>query len=225
MNNYVKKCLTLNTKPYSLVQILGVGFLVFNLSNCSKLIPEDNGDISSKIAGLTALEKEKLCPKFIDPNSFNERTYSGQKTGGRISFQEIRASINSACMNCHLAPAESGGFTYEDNFSSLKLNSKKIADALLSEDDSKRMPPSSRRNKNPEAFRQIGKNVQSWINANTPEGEFDLSPNNSPVNISTVSSGELGECVPKTEAVGFNYKKDLWFSKIKKLPTTWVFRY
>ncbi len=216
----VKKLLTLSMKNYSWGSILGVGFLLILLASCSKTIPEDNGDMASKIAGLSALQKEKLCPKFFDPNAFVERTYSGQKTGGKMSFQEIRNSVNSACMNCHMAPAESGGFSYEDNYLSIKQNANKIANALLSDDESKKMPPVSRRAKNPDAFMQIGKNVQSWINANSPEGEFDLNPNNSPINISTVPSGDLGECSPTPDAVGFNYKKDLWFSTIKTLPMT-----
>ena len=202
------------------IALLGVSFILINLSSCSKSNPDNEDSFSSRLLQLSAAEKEKLCPKVTSSNSFVERTYSGQKTGGRMSFQEIRNSVNSACMNCHQAPAQNGGFTYEDNYDSIKKNAQKFASAMLTDDLSNRMPPESRRRKNPEAFMQIGRNLQSWISAGSPEGEFDLNPGTNTNAINLTPGGELGECMPTANAVGFDYKKDLWFSTLKKLPNT-----
>lgn len=217
----------INIKNYSSIifrkgsQDLFLGtFLLIFLASCGSPMPPEKDEISSRIAGLSAAEKEKMCPSFYDASAFKERTYSGQKTGGKMSFQEIRNSVNSACMNCHMAPSDSGGFTYEDNYESIAKNADKIANALLHSDEDKKMPPLSRRKKNPEAFTQIGLNLKSWIAANKPEGEFDLISDSAPKSISIVAGGELGECTPTKEAVGFDYKKDLWFAGIKKLPLT-----
>jgi len=221
--NFVKRNLNRAKIKNALEIFQGIfltSILILAISGCSKDEVLNNGDEESKIANLTNAQKEKLCPKFIDPKAFVERSYSGQKTGGRMSFQQIRNSVNSACMTCHLAPAQSGGFTYEDNYSSIKENAQKIADALLNDDSDSRMPPESRRKKNPEAFTNIGKNIQSWIKAQTPEGEFDLNPDATTPKISLTPGGDLGECVPTPESVGFSYKKDLWFSTLKKLPNT-----
>jgi hypothetical protein len=200
--------------------ILRVSFLALLLASCGKSNIENQDEISARISKLSANERERLCPKIISTNSFFERTYSGQKTGGRMSFQEIRNSVNSACMNCHQAPSQNGGFTYEDSYESIKKNADKFAVALLTDDLAKRMPPDSRRKKNPDAFLQIGRNVKSWIDAGSPEGEFDLNPGQNSGSINLTPGGELGECMPTPEIKGFDYKKDLWFSTLKKLPNT-----
>ena len=173
MNNILtnKKNNMLNRLSHA-IALLGVSFVFLFLAGCSKSNPENEDSFSSRLSQLSAAEKEKLCPKYTSPNSFVERTYSGQKTGGRMSFQEIRNSVNSACMNCHQAPAQNGGFTYEDNYDSIRKNAHKFADAMLTDDLGSRMPPESRRRKNPEAFIQIGRNIQSWISAGSPEGEL-----------------------------------------------------
>jgi mono/diheme cytochrome c family protein len=216
----IVKSFNFSKNIHSLTRYQGMVLMILLLVSCGQTITEKAEEFSGKRTIFTPDERARLCPTLSSGDSFKERNYGGIKTSGRMSFQEIRNSVNSACMTCHQSPSKVGGFTYEDNYSSFKLNAQKMANAILNEDLKKSMPPESRRKNNPDAFIHIGKNLNSWIKAQMPEGEFDLEPGNSNANASLVASGDLGECIPKVEAVGFDYKRDLWFSTLKKLPIT-----
>ena len=48
--------------------------------------------------------------------SYDEVAYYGQKGGNQLQYSNIREGIYSACMNCHLAPSNAGGFSFIDSY-------------------------------------------------------------------------------------------------------------
>ncbi len=217
--------------PIILQILIGTSFLL--LTAC--------GGRYSPVEPLT--EKSALCPS-IDKFNFDETVYNGAKAGGFLSYLEIRDSVNSACMNCHLAPSQNGGFSYLDSFLGAEKTfsgvtkyypgisevADKMVSSIFSADPKKKMPPEERRNKNPESYLAIGEKLKIWINAGKPEGSFAIGQPNPPSKSnpnapSTPSSqpyyrkrNELGDCVPQSEAIGFDYLRDRQFANALKLP-------
>ncbi|MGZ3826895.1 MAG: hypothetical protein ACXVCR_18225, partial [Bdellovibrio sp.] len=68
----------------------------------------------------TPEEQDKLramqCPNIDKTFSYDEIAYEGGKGNGQISFSDLQDGINSACMSCHQAPAQSGGFSYINSY-------------------------------------------------------------------------------------------------------------
>ena len=56
------------------------------------------------------------CPSVEKTISYDEIEYQGGKGDGRLQFSDLRDGLNSACMNCHQAPAKSGNFAFIDSY-------------------------------------------------------------------------------------------------------------
>lgn len=199
-------------------------FLIVTLASCGgKYTPEEEDR-------LRALQ----CPSTDKTYSHDEIEYEGGKGSGLVSFSDLREGINSACMNCHLAPAQSGGFSYIDSYrgeirtiagkTSFYPGFLEIADqvtqSIFHADPEKRMPPLERRQKNPEAFLNLGKKVQAWVVAGKPEGGFSLDPSAPPPGPRKPGfrGSQSGNCTPSTEIIGFDYWKDRQFERMEMLP-------
>ena len=108
--------------------------------------------------------KNLSCKPAERTFSFDEVVYEGQKGSGRIHFTDIKNNIYSTCMNCHLAPSNSGGFTFIDSYqgevrtiagqTQFYPGYFEIAETVLKyithPDEKLRMPPEDRRQKNPD---------------------------------------------------------------------------
>lgn len=176
------------------------------------------------------------CTPVEAMHEFQETPFRGG-TDIIYSFQNIRATVNSACAGCHQSPARSGGFTYRDSWEGAEvlLNGErlwidgfkeaavKMRNSMLHEDPAKRMPPPERREKNPEAFLEIGRQIDLWIKAGTPNGTFRLgkapeNPRGKPRPEKPHSTSDLGDCVPKAKLIGFDYQTDRKFENATALP-------
>lgn len=179
--------------------------------------------------------KNSLCKPAEKLFSYDEIIYDGQKSSGRISFNDIRENVFSSCMNCHMAPSASGNFTFIDSYKGEIRTiggktdfypgyyeiAEKVSEYLNHPDEQKRMPPKERRDKNPELFITISNQVNAWIQNGKPEGNFNLSasaPAVDPIKQPRFRSSELGECTPSAKLIGFDYNKDRFFEDAKKLP-------
>jgi mono/diheme cytochrome c family protein len=184
----------------------------------------------SEDSALRALQ----CPSSEKTYSYDEIEYNGGKGDGRVSFSDLKDSLNSACMGCHQAPANSGGFTYIDAYQGevrtiggknqfypgLFEIAEKVVEYTHYSDPKKRMPPEDRRGKRPETFWALGDQVQAWINAGKPNGSFSLDPNAPPPVPKKPSfrGSESGNCTPNPDIIGFDYFKDREFANLEKLP-------
>jgi hypothetical protein len=180
--------------------------------------------------------RSEYCPAVDAAHAFLERPYTGGK-GNILTFQAIRASVNSACARCHQQPAKTGGFSYFDGILGQDVSvdgktvplpgfteaAERMRDAIFSADPKKKMPPPEDRDKNPDGFLEIGNKLNEWIAAGKPDGGFEVGKAN------TVPSGkfrpvvpnqtsDLGDCVPTAKAVGFDYKLDRFFEAADQLP-------
>lgn len=178
--------------------------------------------------------RAQQCPSTEKTFSYDEILYAGGKGDGRLNFSDLRDGLNSACMNCHQAPAQSGGFSYIDSYRGEVRTvagetkfypgffdiAEQATNALLHEDPSKRMPPEDRRNKNPDAFLNLAKKLQAWIAVGKPDGSFYIDPNTpqaapqKPV----FRGSQYGNCTPSADIIGFDYWKDRQFATMEKLP-------
>lgn len=174
------------------------------------------------------------CPMSDKTFSYDEIAYEGGSGDGQINFSDIRDGINSACMSCHQAPAQSGGFSYIDSYRGEvrtvagKTNyypgfyeiAEKVSESIFHSNPDKKMPPEERRKKNPEAFTSLGSKVKAWIAAGKPEGSFSLDPNAPPEapRKPRFRGSQSGNCTPIPEVIGFDYWKDRQFASMEKLP-------
>jgi mono/diheme cytochrome c family protein len=182
------------------------------------------------------LLRNEFCKPLSSERSFDETPYIGSSAVVH-SFQNIRASVNSACASCHMVPAQNGGFTYTDSWQGAELSvngvvkyypglsevAEKLREAILATDPQKQMPPVDRRSKNPQAFLDIGHQLEIWIAAGKPNGTFEAGSvpevargKARPMKPRTTS--DLGDCVPTEKAIGSDYKKDRFFETAKALP-------
>ncbi|MGZ3723225.1 MAG: hypothetical protein ACXVA9_09860, partial [Bdellovibrionales bacterium] len=154
-----------------------------------------------------------------------------------LSYQSIRANLNTACAGCHQAPSKTGGFTYIDQWQGQEVTmdgtlawypgfsdvAEKMRDYMTHPDLSKRMPPQEKRSKNPESFLEMARQLNLWILAGKPNGTFEAGK--APV----IKRGkdrpemphdtsDLGDCVPTAKAVGTDYGLDRAFENAKQLP-------
>lgn len=178
--------------------------------------------------------KAQACTPAEKQGSFEEVIYEGLKGSGILSYNDLKDSINSACMNCHMAPSNSGEFTFIDSYKGEIRTiggktafypgyfdiAEKVVESIQHPDPEKRMPPKERRDKNPQAFLEIGKKVARWIEVGKPMGSFTRSRDEQ---LDTrpkprLRSSELGECTPKSETIGFDYGKDRFFEQAETLP-------
>ncbi len=180
--------------------------------------------------------RAELCPETSTSHRFEETPYFGG-TGKVLSFQGIRASINSSCASCHGFPAKTGGFTYLDSWQGkdisyngsvvfvpgLTESAQKMRDYIFNEDLTKRMPPAAKRDQNPEIFLALGTQIDQWMAAGTPQGTFQIGKVNQDRSgklrpVKPHASSDLGDCIPKAKAVGYDYKSDRLFEGAKALP-------
>lgn len=174
------------------------------------------------------------CPSTDKTYSYDEIEYEGGRGTGLVSFSDLRDGVNSACMSCHQAPANSGGFSYIDSYRGEIRTiagktsfypgfyeiADKVSEYIFHTDPKKRMPPADRRAKNPEAFITLGKKVQAWVAAGKPDGSFSLDPNAppEPPRKPRFRGSQSGNCTPSAEIIGFDYWKDRQFASMEKLP-------
>ncbi len=180
--------------------------------------------------------REQYCKPVAAAKEFEETPFVGQKDI-QLSFQNIRSGVNSACMRCHMVPSKNGGFSYIDSFqaSETSINgissifpgfsesAEKMRDAILSTDPQKQMPPADIRQQNPNAFLEIGHQLDAWIRVGKINGSFKLGdqptiPQGKPRPVKPKGSSELGDCVPTAEAIGINYQMDRKFEVAQALP-------
>lgn len=198
--------------------------LLFVLSSCGgKYSPEEQN-------ALRAMQ----CPSVDKTYSYDEIAWDGGNGSGQLSFSDLRDGINSACMSCHQAPAQSGGFSYIDSYHGETRTvagktdyypgffeiAEKVSESIFHGNPEKRMPPEERRRKNPEAFISLGNKVKAWIAAGKPSGSFSLDPN-TPSEVPRkpqFRGSQSGNCIPKPEIIGFDYWKDRQFANLEKLP-------
>lgn len=178
--------------------------------------------------------RAQQCPNTDKTYSYDEIEYDGGNSGGLLSFSDLRDGINSACMSCHQAPAQSGGFSYIDSYRGEVRTiagktkfypgfveiSDKVTEYIFHADPEKRMPPTERRQKNPEAFLALGKKIQAWAAAGKPDGSFSLDPNAPPAppRKPRFRGSQSGNCTPNADIIGFDYFKDRQFARMEKLP-------
>lgn len=181
--------------------------------------------------------RAELCPPIQTTSEFEETPYVGDRAI-IYSFQNIRARVNAACMGCHQSPAKTGGFTYIDSWQGAEVllngerlwingfqeSAEKMLESLRTEDPIKRMPPADRRNANPKAFDDLAHEMELWIQAGKPNGNFRLgeapaAPRpGKPRPQKPRKTSELGDCVPVAKAVGADIPMDRFFEKTKTLP-------
>lgn len=180
--------------------------------------------------------RNQLCPPARASHQFEETPFTGSDNIV-LSFQNIRSGINSACASCHQTPAKNGGFSYVDSWQGQEVSQEgkivwlpgffeaapKMKDSIFHSDPEKRMPPPERRGKNPEAFLEIGRQLEAWINAGKPNGSFGAGKGSSdrrgklrPPKPHRTS--EVGDCIPTAKGIGFDYKLDRQFESLKALP-------
>lgn len=225
-NLYFKSYLFISRRlPTTLVAF---SFIVFTIlfSGCGGSRPQ------------TAEEKlrKELCAPIETTSSFDETPYVGG-TAIVLSYQNIRAGLNAACASCHMAPAANGGFTYIDSWQGRDLtldgktkwyqgfseSAEKMRDYIFHENESKRMPPPERRNKDPEVFLALGRQLNLWMVAGKPNGTFEAGkvPEERRGKFRPVrpkSTTALGDCTPSAKAIGYDYKMDRQFEQMKSLP-------
>lgn len=202
-------------------------FVISVLSCGNKYTPEDEITV-----------KNLMCKKSEKVFSYDEVVYRGEKGGSHLHFSDIREGIYSACMNCHMAPSNAGGFTFIDSYQgSVKTIAGKteffpgyfeIADKvnqyLTHPNENLRMPPKDRRDKNPALFIKLSKQVKGWIQSGKPNGAFSISvdssnsPPTEPLKPLLNRSSELGECTPDEKIIGFDYRLDRMFEAATELP-------
>ncbi len=182
-------------------------------------------------------ERERLCPRVASVELHDEAPYFGEKSGGEISFRDLREGVMASCKGCHLAPAASGAFTFIDSYRG-EIRSiegktqfypgffevaESIRDVLLSPDPKTQMPPSERRQKNEAYFVDLGHKMESWVRAGKPEGNFSVAgasptPSGASGPRGSVKMSELGDCLPTPELVGMDYARDRFFERAVDLP-------
>lgn len=185
-----------------------------------------------------ASERQRLCTPARSAGSIPERPFGGGGGAGTITFNELRDSVNSACMSCHRAPSRTGGFTYVDAYRGGEMTiggrtavyegffeaAEKMADSIFHGEAKKRMPPEDRRRRNPEFFIKIGEDLRAWIAAGKPEGAFARKEGGGRAGptlpAGLTRSSDLGECIPAPEAIGHDYRRDRQFAEMEKLPQT-----
>lgn len=181
--------------------------------------------------------RAEMCKPATVAAEFEETPYFGA-TADVLSFQSIRARVSTSCAGCHQAPAKIGGFTYVDEwkggvftvggethyFDGLSEAAEKMARYIIDPpSEEKRMPPKERRERNPEAFLELGRQLQLWVAAGRPNGTFSVGEKSGPAAgkprpVKPRESGELGDCIPVAKAVGANQKLDRFFESTKTLP-------
>jgi hypothetical protein len=180
--------------------------------------------------------RAEFCKPVLANHSFIETPFTGSDAK-MLSFQTIRANINSACASCHAVPANTGGFTYVDSWQGKELSvngvskwypgfqetAEKMRDYILHSDEKKRMPPEERRAKNPESFLEMGRQLDLWIVAGKPQGTFEAGkvPDNRKGKFRPTKprqTSDLGDCIPTAKAIGQDYDADRFFETATELP-------
>lgn len=185
-------------------------------------------------------EAERLRAEYCKPaqtaHDFEEIPFRGG-TANILSFQNIRANLNSACASCHALPATSGGFSYLDAWKGEEVSvggvvkwypgyfeaAEKMRDYIMHADPAKRMPPPERRTANPEAFMEMGRQLNYWIVAGKPNSTFEAGklPEERKGKFRPErprQTTDLGDCIPTAKAAGFDEKTDHFFANTKTLP-------
>lgn len=180
--------------------------------------------------------RNEFCKPVLADHTFEETPFTGSDAKV-LSFQTIRANINSACATCHAVPAKTGGFSYLDEWKGREIvingenkyypgyfeTAEKLRDYIFHENPKLRMPPEERRNKNPEAFLEMGRDLDLWIKAGKPNGTFEAGkiPDDRKGKFRPTkpkATSDLGDCIPTAKAIGQDYDADRFFETTEELP-------
>ncbi len=212
----------LNKSRLTLLILICLHFLVF--VGCGG----KNEDLPVVSPSLRTLK----CIPVENAKSVRQTAFKGVAGSGWIDSNQLKQKINSSCFACHGAPSHSGGFSYINEMQGRQLTLEgktayypgliEVMDKMiqaLNDNSEKQMPPPERRNSNPGYFIELAKDLLSWKDQGFPEGYFSTNQTKSPLEKPPVVTGEEnGDCVPTTDIVGYDYKKDRFFSKITNLP-------
>lgn len=179
-------------------------------------------------------QRSKDCPS-VDKYNFDETIFEGTRVQNQSSFAEIRDTISSSCARCHQAPANSGGFSFIDAYKGeIKTISgkntfypgyfeiaEKVQESLQGRGPNKVvMPPAEVREQNPTLYNELNIKLQAWIKAGKIDGNFTITGEAKPAPTQTarIRRDELGECIPSSKIIGFDYQRDRFFANTEKLP-------
>ena len=149
------------------------------------------------------------------------------------TFTELRRGLGS-CAACHQAPAQTGGFSYLDahrgsqvlingqyrNLPGIADVAPRMAEALVEG----WMPPASIRQGDEAGYADLGKRLEAWIAAGSPElGSFPLSGEATDAGQQlapeiAAAMTDLGDCIPVPEIVGTDAPRDATFARATALP-------
>jgi mono/diheme cytochrome c family protein len=203
------------------------------LSGCGR-----GDDSPRELPLLPVSAKARFCPPSGAAEPIAERQFLGQRFASSSSFEELRDALNSSCKDCHQAPAQTKHVSFIDSYKGEVRTiggvtkfypgffemADDFAEALTTPDNDeiKQMPPKERRDNNPDGFLRIGNKLKAWIAAGKPAGAFSFGSDDegaAPIgNAPRVVNSELGDCVPRAEAVGYDIKRDAFFASAKSLP-------
>jgi hypothetical protein len=173
-------------------------------------------------------DKKAHCIEISDSERLPQRNAPGTSAS---TFSEVRLQLLSACSNCHLFPAASGGFAFQDQRlgSDLLVDGKPqripgfidIAEKAAKAVVSGAMPPLPRNKADRGAYDALGRLLNDWILAGKPAGSFaheqgrergPLQPRDDVRDNMTT----LGDCIP--DALGSDAAMDQYFGALQQLP-------
>jgi len=150
-----------------------------------------------------------------------------------VRFTDVRSQINTACKSCHLAPMETGGFTYVDAFNGKTMligDREKFvpgffegAEQMARSLHAGTMPPASIRDTAPEAYDKLAAMLQEWIDQGRQEKDSPIGQNGLQLPaywglLEANRHSDVGDCVPTPEIIGDDAPKDELFALMKEVP-------
>lgn len=178
-------------------------------------------------------DRARLCPPARSADRIPQRL-AATAPAATSSFEQLRLGVASACAGCHLAPAITGGFTFQDAYRGgdqlvdgrtryvpgLSEVASQMAGSLLAQ----KMPPDELRAADPAGFLRLGTRLQAWAAAGVPErGDFPIPGESTgegqqlPPEIAAAMT-DLGDCVPLPQIVGHDAQLDAFFAGAAALP-------
>jgi hypothetical protein len=148
----------------------------------------------------------------------------------QMSFDELKAEIDTSCAGCHLAPAsKTGGFWYVSSYNQAEVrsNGRKVmvggiaeqADTILRVIAGNRMPPENIRKSAPQKYAQLQNRLEDWMNAGKPNGNFTLRMSDEDKRRANAGrQSDLGSCIPRADQIGSDPEKDELFLSATQLP-------
>jgi hypothetical protein len=177
------------------------------------------------------------CPLPLSAKTFQLATpaaaLSQGPTPSPAGLDSIRSAVNSACKSCHLAPESStGGFSYQDRLKGSEIivgNGKAFVPGFAESAETMRdalvngsMPPENIRKLNPEAYVQLGRKIDDWIQG----GKLETSQKSKGLyseamwgQLQNNTITDLGNCLPEDKkGIGTDPVSDYYFDQTQTLP-------